>query len=83
MLTRIESIKEKNKRITELKLEQLVCAEEALKIAKKGASKYGAVTLKRAFRIMGWALKAKQINMQIQIVQAQPYPPSAAISSKL
>lgn len=75
MITQLEAIKAKSARIAELKIEQMECAKEALIIAKKGASKYPAVTLKRCFRVMGWALKARQIQVQIELIMVQPIPP--------
>jgi len=75
----IESIKAKSDAILELKLEQLNCVKQALKIANKGSSKYHKVNMNRVFRIMGWAVKARMIQDQIRMIAAQPIFPSGGL----
>ena len=75
MTAREEHIKSKVDCITKLKLEQLNCIKQMTTIALKGGSKYTKVTLNRAFRMIGWAIKARQIKLQIDMICAQPIAP--------
>ena len=72
-------IDEKFNALRELQLELLECGRQACIIALKGASKYPAVTLKRCFRVVGWAIKAKTIKVQIDMVRAQPIKRSGGL----
>ncbi len=71
-MSRIEDIKAKNARLLELKLELLDCSKQAMKIVLKGASKYNAVTIRRAFQVMGWTVRAESIKTEMKVVSWQP-----------
>jgi len=65
-------IEEKRKVIADLKREQLECLGKIVILASKGSSIYPKVTMNRTFRMLGWGLKARQIQAQINAVKAQP-----------
>ena len=79
MENQLINIESKLNKLTELKLEQLECAKQAMYIANKGSSKYPKVNMNRAFRIVGWAIKARQIQVYMRLVEAQPIFPSEGL----
>ena len=72
-------LEEKRKIINGLRSELLECVRQATLIASKGSSKYPKVTMKRIFRVVGWAMKAKSIMHQIDMVKAQPIFPQGGL----
>lgn len=74
-MSNLELIKEKHDRLTELNLELLNCVKQTINTVNKPWSKYNKVNLNRCYRAMGWAMKAKMIKNQIDMVKAQPIPP--------
>ena len=73
------ALEEKRNALIDLRLQLLECSEQACKIALRGSSKYPAVTLKRMFRVLGWAMKANMIKKHIDIVNAQPIFPQGGL----
>ena len=65
-------LEERRKVITGLKREQLECMGHIVLLLSKGISVYPKVTQNRTFRMLGWGLKARQIQAQINAVKAQP-----------
>lgn len=72
-------LEEKRKVIIGLYSDFLECMKQSLIIAKKGASKYPKVTLNRMFKVLGWAMKARMILVQIDMVKAQPIFPQGGL----
>jgi len=75
-----EAIISKSEAIHELELKMLDILKQMIDIAKKGASKYPKVTLRRAFKLMALAMHARQIKTQISLIKEQPIIPPGGLT---
>lgn len=80
MKNKVELLKEKHDAIRELQMQRMDLALKAAKIVRKGASKYPKVTMRRAFQVISIAFHARHIQMQINMIKAQPIEPGGPLS---
>ena len=73
-------LEEKRKIINGLRSELMKCMADILMVSIKGNSVYKKVNRNRVFKVMAFAMKAKMIKAQIDMVKAQPIFPKGGLS---
>ena len=71
----IEAIKAKADALMELQSDLVECIKKMTEMALLPNSPYGKVNRRRMFKLIGLAMNARVIKMQMDIVNAQPIKP--------
>jgi len=74
-MTDIEAIKAKADALMDLQTDLLECIKKMTELALLPQSPYGKVNRRRMFKLIGMAMNARVIKMQMDMVNAQPIKP--------
>ena len=71
----IEAIKDKADALMGLQADLMECIKKMTEMVLLPQSPYGKVNRRRMFKLIGLAMNARVIKMQMDMVNAQPIPP--------